>query len=1197
MAKPPSIDARTAPEIAWQVKKLLAVYLPSNQQLALLADNPDPIGEALVGVFARHAEIIIQRLNEVPNKNFLAFLDLLGASRLPPAPARVALTFSLAVGSAADGLVPPGTAAAAPPPPGEKESVLFETEQELVVTAATLASWVVHNPLLDQYADYGAIATSPDLKLVGSTSAPLVFQGNRAVAHHLYLGQRELLGFPNIAELSLSLNLLKPLGDGAVLSWEWWDGIGWQPQNLDAAGNLNQGNVVILNFGSRDPVPLSLVNGQENRWLRCRLVTPITPTLEAHSSMVRVTELPEIGLPEGGGEPIQFLARLNRRDLPIEQAFTNQIPVDLSKDFLPLGEKPKFGDTFYLTNREALSLDAARVMLTIIATNADSGVPAANPSRDLRLRWEFWDGDRWELLGISGNNGAVPPARGQPIPNEFADTTEGLKQSGTVSFRLPRQPQITSVNGVEQTWLRLRLVAGNYGAEAQYVPSNPDRLQDGYRLVPATLFPPSLQAIQVSYEATRRTAPDQILTYNQLEYREILTVPRSTSFSPFWIEPDHQQLPLPSLYLGFALPASRTDFPNRPLSLFFQTADLPYGEKTVPLSPTQSQQVGRAGTDVLHQFWLTNPTPEPIRVTVTIAGTHPNQPWTRRLRFSNTLDDDPRSSPLTLTLAPGEVRSFWLQVTIPADALTGSGDRGYLNVTTLGNLPLENGPPETESLDVLPPEAGTLSYNASFETVVGDTLPIADRLQLVWQYWNGAEWSRLNLEDGTENLTRPGVVKWLPPDDFIPRPHTFGQPPRYWLRVQWSQGQYAVEPRLIRLLLNTTLASQTITLRDEILGSSDGSAHQTFRTIRTPVLQGQRLDVRESELPPAAEQEELRQIAQQTGDAGSAIAYKLDTTNRPQEIWVRWREVEDFYGSGARDRHYIINHLTGEIRFGDGLNGLIPPLGRGNLRLTRYCTGGGNRGNQPAGAIGQLKTTLPYVEKVTNWVAATGGADAEALDLLIDRAPRTIRHGNRAVTLEDYQDLAMLASPAVARARCFPGLNLEKTPFVLQNPAPRHPYSVGDISVIIVPRSPDPKPLPRLELTSRVQDYLEARSIPTARVWVVGPLYVRVQVSVEIALVSLEGSSTVVQAVDRTLTSFLHPLTGGLEKTGWNFGREPYPSDFYALIEAVPGVDHIRSLVIDDGSDRQAIQAIKATERFLVYSGKHTIRIRLRDEN
>jgi predicted phage baseplate assembly protein len=240
-------------------------------------------------------------------------------------------------------------------------------------------------------------------------------------------------------------------------------------------------------------------------------------------------------------------------------------------------------------------------------------------------------------------------------------------------------------------------------------------------------------------------------------------------------------------------------------------------------------------------------------------------------------------------------------------------------------------------------------------------------------------------------------------------------------------------------------------------------------------------------------------------------------------------------------------------------------------------------GNRPPQSIVQLKTTVPYIDRVTNYDASTGGAEAETFDALQERLPRSIRHSDRAVTLEDYEDIAMLATPEVARAKSVPLRNLVDDPLDQKSKVP------GDVSIIIVPRSKDLKPLPSTELINHVKDYLEAHAIATSNIFVVGPLYVKVSVEVEIGLTSLEGASAVEQAVQQKLTSFLHPLTGGLDGNGWDFGREPYKSDFYALLEAINGVDHVRTLVVREVQDAIDIAAIKNTGRFLVYSDKHKV--------
>jgi hypothetical protein len=137
-----------------------------------------------------------------------------------------------------------------------------------------------------------------------------------------------------------------------------------------------------------------------------------------------------------------------------------------------------------------------------------------------------------------------------------------------------------------------------------------------------------------------------------------------------------------------------------------------------------------------------------------------------------------------------------------------------------------------------------------------------------------------------------------------------------------------------------------------------------------------------------------------------------------------------------------------------------------------------------------------------------------------------------------------------------------------------------------VPRASDVKPLPTRELLGRVDDYLAARATGTASLAVVGPLYLRVDVRAEIAVTTPGGASNVERAVHERLAAFLHPLTGGVDGGGWGFGRAPYRSDFFALIESVPGVDHIRFLQITEVEDQPGV---RKTSRFLVFSGEHQI--------
>ena len=76
---------------------------------------------------------------------------------------------------------------------------------------------------------------------------------------------------------------------------------------------------------------------------------------------------------------------------------------------------------------------------------------------------------------------------------------------------------------------------------------------------------------------------------------------------------------------------------------------------------------------------------------------------------------------------------------------------------------------------------------------------------------------------------------------------------------------------------------------------------------------------------------------------------------------------------------------------------------------------------------------------------------------------------------------------------------------------------------------------------------------PPARINVIGPGYLPVEVVVEVRPVSLPQASAVRQAVLSALDTFLHPLTGGPDGQGWAFGRDVFLSELYAAFEAIPG--------------------------------------------
>ncbi|HEY9861896.1 MAG TPA: putative baseplate assembly protein, partial [Candidatus Obscuribacterales bacterium] len=470
--------------------------------------------------------------------------------------------------------------------------------------------------------------------------------------------------------------------------------------------------------------------------------------------------------------------------------------------------------------------------------------------------------------------------------------------------------------------------------------------------------------------------------------------------------------------------------------------------------------------------------------------------------------------------------------------------------------------------------------------------PVETPAKLRWEYYSDEGWRSLSLQDGTQNLSQRGMVQFVGPSDFALQT-LFGQS-SYWLRLRLQKGSFQIQPRLQQVLTNTVWAIQATTHQNEVLGSGTGDPNLVLHTLRTPVLPGQQLLVREPELPSAEEQAAIKKL-----EGNDAIAISTDASGQPEDIWVCWHEVSNFYASGSRDRHYILDRITGEIRFGGEGQGMAPPRGRNNIRMARYQSGGGKQGNCGAEMLTELKTTVPYVDRVANHEPANGGADLESIAAVQVSAPKQLRHRNRAVTWQDIEDLTYAASSEIARVKVvtpkFDPVLLDWIPTTNEQVSPPESLvealqQAGTVTVLIVPHSLALQPTPSLALIEQVKRYLGDRISPDLKLQVTEPFWVKVTVTGTIAPGSFQAANSLEATVKAALTDFLHPLTGGTRGQGWSFGRNPHDSDLYARIERIPGVSHVESLSIVSDPEIATLVADNR-DRFLIYSGQHQITI------
>lgn len=283
MALPsPNLDDRRFQQFVDDAKRYIQQRAPEWTD-----HNVSDPGVTLVETVAHMADQIVYRLNRVPEKNHLAFLDLIGITLFPPSASRADVTFWLSAPLEEVVRLPVGTEVATTRTESE-EAVVFATETELSVVPSALAFLVVQQsgePVVDRTSD---LAEGKDLHCFAESPRPgdcLMFGLTAAVPH-----------------CAVALTLDSRVDGVGVdprqppLVWEAWTEDGWTlcEVDRDETGGLNRPGEVVLHVPGGHV--LSRTGRREAGWLRCRVTEPLpNQPFYATSPTVRSAEVFTIG--------------------------------------------------------------------------------------------------------------------------------------------------------------------------------------------------------------------------------------------------------------------------------------------------------------------------------------------------------------------------------------------------------------------------------------------------------------------------------------------------------------------------------------------------------------------------------------------------------------------------------------------------------------------------------------------------------------------------------------------------------------------------------------------------------------------------------------------------------------------------------------------------------------------------------------
>lgn len=237
--------------------------------------------------------------------------------------------------------------------------------------------------------------------------------------------------------------------------------------------------------------------------------------------------------------------------------------------------------------------------------------------------------------------------------------------------------------------------------------------------------------------------------------------------------------------------------------------------------------------------------------------------------------------------------------------------------------------------------------------------------------------------DGTTNLQSSGNVDYDLPVTLLKswNKSVVNGHNAYWIRYRIVNTTTPVSPSIDLVGISEgkqyviVEADQGSSVLEEVMGSSTGLANQTFKTLQNDLIQG------------------------------SQTIYVDDE---------EWTEVQTFLNSGVSDKHYTFESDDdgyGVVKFGNGINGRIPPAGADNVTAD-YRVGASQDGNVGAGTIVVNGSGVAFINRITNPKAAYGwtarrGDTPEDLELVKVEGPATVSTLGRAVGPADVEALAV----------------------------------------------------------------------------------------------------------------------------------------------------------------------------------------------
>ncbi|MBW4613764.1 MAG: putative baseplate assembly protein [Desmonostoc vinosum HA7617-LM4] len=300
-----NLDDRTFDELVEECIMRIPRYCPEWTDHNL----SDP-GITLIELFAWLTDQMLLRFNQVPRKNYVAFLELLGIRLQPAAPARTELTFYLSTDLSESYTIPAGIEVSTIRTE-TTEAITFSTDYPLIIGTPHIQHFLTAQTVEDIPQSLRERVTSSwtrqsDGYWSGNEQPIFEEQPQPGNCFYLVVNSDDPLD-ANVLEITFQGAAATPAGinpNQPPRQWEAWNGENWQPILLKEAddetrgfsfyeivqqgGNPAQGADIRLHLPQKWPV--TNFTAYRGRWLRC-VLSPLETNQSGYNRPPRITGL------------------------------------------------------------------------------------------------------------------------------------------------------------------------------------------------------------------------------------------------------------------------------------------------------------------------------------------------------------------------------------------------------------------------------------------------------------------------------------------------------------------------------------------------------------------------------------------------------------------------------------------------------------------------------------------------------------------------------------------------------------------------------------------------------------------------------------------------------------------------------------------------------------------------------------------